>query len=75
MVSVIYTKLCSLFTEGLSADLGGGISIDSHLSHFLLDKHVISTRQGRSRSAAYQLITFLTETHNRMLSEVDETQL
>ena len=56
----------SYITEGVSADLGGGLTVESSLSEFLIDTHKITS--GRA-AGAYRLISFLVETHNSMLTE------
>jgi len=64
--------MVSSTNKGVSADLGGGVTIESRLSEFLLDKHRLST--GKSHGA-HKLISFLVETHNPMLSEIGEDQI
>ena len=68
MISTLMTSYIhvSYITEGVSADLGGGLTVESSLSEFLIDTHKITSGQA---AGAYRLISFLVETHNSMLTE------
>ena len=68
MISTLMTSYLhvSYITEGVSADLGGGLTVESSLSEFLIDTHKITSGQA---AGAYRLISFLVETHNSMLTE------
>ena len=57
------------YLVGAAVDIGG-MSRNSPLSELLYDQHV-SKRRNTTGTAPYQLVSYLVETHNKLISDDD----